>query len=211
MHSIDTPKTLYCHSVRVREATPYPPLPPPTHPPPPPPLLTHTHTHHTHKKSIDLNVGRWVKTRIAVVIPLSTNWNCALQNSFFFCHSPSKTTPMVMHVIAPVILLTDARKLIQNYRDLSCCVFDLTSYIVLWPHYRIDVDAYLWFSMVGAAETRSPGRQMRPMNPLADSMSYHGWSVRGPISSLDFQWNISEWKRTDDPQMHWYHMSVWQT
>ena len=54
------------------------------------------------------------------------------------------------------------------------------------------------FSMTGAAETRSPGGQMRTMSPPGDWMSSHGWSVWGTMNSLGFEWNISEWKRTDD-------------
>ena len=54
------------------------------------------------------------------------------------------------------------------------------------------------FNMAGAAETRSHSRQMRPMNPLGDSMSYHGRSVWRPMNSFGFAKNISEWTRTDD-------------
>ena len=49
-----------------------------------------------------------------------------------------------------------------------------------------------------AAETRSPGRQMRPMNPTGDPRSYHGWSVWQPMHSLCFAKNISEEKWTDN-------------
>ena len=34
-------------------------------------------------------------------------------------------------------------------------------------------------SIASATETRSPGLQMRPMNPLGDLRFYHGWS--GPF------------------------------
>ena len=41
---------------------------------------------------------------------------------------------------------------------------------------------------------RSPGRQLRPMNPPGDPRSYHRWSVWRPMNSLGFEENISEWK-----------------
>ena len=37
-----------------------------------------------------------------------------------------------------------------------------------------------------AAEIRSPGRQMRPMNPQGDPRSYHSWSVWRPMDYLGF-------------------------
>ena len=37
-----------------------------------------------------------------------------------------------------------------------------------------------------AAEIRSPGRQMRPMNQRGDPRSYHRWSVWRPMDSLGF-------------------------
>ena len=41
-----------------------------------------------------------------------------------------------------------------------------------------------------AAEIRSPGRQLRPMNPTGDPTSYHGWSVWRPMNSLCFECKV---------------------
>ena len=48
-----------------------------------------------------------------------------------------------------------------------------------------------------AAEIRSPGRQMRPMNPPGDPRSFHRWSVWRPMDSLGFAENVSQWNWTD--------------
>ena len=53
-------------------------------------------------------------------------------------------------------------------------------------------------SLSSAAEIWSPGRQMRPMNPLGDPRSHHRWSVWRPLNSLGFAENISERNRTYD-------------
>ena len=46
--------------------------------------------------------------------------------------------------------------------------------------------------MGSAAEIRSPGRQMRPMNPPGDPRPYHRWSIWRPMDSLGFAENVSE-------------------
>ena len=52
--------------------------------------------------------------------------------------------------------------------------------------------------ITSAAEIRSPGRQMRPMNPTGDWRSYHGCSVWRPMNYLCFAKNILEEKWIDN-------------
>ena len=49
-----------------------------------------------------------------------------------------------------------------------------------------------------AAEIRSPGHQMRPMNPPGYPRSYRRWSIWRPVDSLGFAEDVLEWKRRDD-------------
>ena len=48
------------------------------------------------------------------------------------------------------------------------------------------------------------GRQMRPMNPTGDPMSYHGWSIWRPMNSLCFAKKY--FARKVDRQLHRYHI-----
>ena len=83
-----------------------------------------------------------------------------------------------------------------NIYQLWCLLFAWTS---RWTNIRSSDylkrhDAYV----TSAAEIRSPGRQMRPMNPTVDPRSHHGWSVGRPMNSLCFAEYIFKQKWTDN-------------
>ena len=59
---------------------------------------------------------------------------------------------------------------------------------------------------ISAAEIRSPGRQMRPMNPTGDPRSYHGWSIWRPMNYLCFAKIFRKKSGQTTPHMHWYHI-----
>ena len=72
--------------------------------------------------------------------------------------------------------------------SLFCTIVILAAVSLILPDTVIPVTHWHGriFSMAGAAETRSHRRKMRHMNPLGDSMSYHGWSVWRLMNSLGF-------------------------
>ena len=138
-----------------------------SHPPPPPPPKKKKKK----KTMLQMLVNEKKLTDLDI---LQSLWYCALRNSFFFCHSPSKTTSMIIPVIAPMNLLG----LMQGH---WFCIFEALAVVSLaLPHNMIPLRHWRGriVSMTSAtAETWAPGRQMRPMNYCATQ----GLTMDGPV------------------------------
>ena len=82
--------------------------------------------------------------------------------------------PLTKQNIIPLIAPMNLLGLMQGN---FCCIIEILASLAL-PHDVIRLTYWRGrlFSIASATETRSPGCQMRPMNPLGESRSCHGWS-----------------------------------